>query len=329
MTGPGQRPTSKHVVVTEIDTDAVRTVFVPGPVPRGRDDPTRLASFTEVDQVTYRGRRIGLLTQHGKERVISPELDRALGCRVERVGGYDTDLMGTFTRDVPRAGTQLQAARTKARIGMELSGLPLGLASEGSFGPDPVTGMIPWNIELLILVDDELDLELIGVAQAETNFSHLRTKTWDKAKMFARKSGFPAHQMVVRPTGEDAPRIRKGIASWQELVAAFAEAQVQSGSGRVLLETDVRAHANPTRMENIRRAAQDLAAKVRSRCPACATPGFSIVERVAGLPCGQCLAPTSETREEVYRCLKCPHRLLCERTDVQHADPVRCDYCNP
>ena len=90
----------------------------------------RSAPFGEADQVSYRGRRIGLPTQHGKERVISPELDRALDCRVERVGGYDTDLLGTFTRDVPRAGTQLEAAGKKARTGMEPSGLPLGLASE-------------------------------------------------------------------------------------------------------------------------------------------------------------------------------------------------------
>jgi len=125
----------------------------------------RSAPFGEADQVSYRGRRIGLLTQHGKERVISPELDRALGCRVERVGGYDTDLLGTFTRDVPRAGTQLEAARKKARIGMERSGLPLGLASEGSFGRIRSPGMIPWNVELVILIDDEQVLEIIGVAQ--------------------------------------------------------------------------------------------------------------------------------------------------------------------
>ena len=33
----------------------------------------------------------------------------ALGCRVERVAGHDTDLLGTFTRDIPCAGTQTAA----------------------------------------------------------------------------------------------------------------------------------------------------------------------------------------------------------------------------
>ncbi len=68
------------------------------------------------------GQTIVLLTRHGKERVMAPTLESALGCRIEVVDGFDTDQLGTFTREIPRAGTQLEAARRKARIGMELSG---------------------------------------------------------------------------------------------------------------------------------------------------------------------------------------------------------------
>ena len=70
--------------------------------------------------------------QQGKEAVIAPVLGGALGWRVERVSGFDTGTLGIFTRDIPRAGTQLEAARRKARIGMKRSGLPLGLANEGA-----------------------------------------------------------------------------------------------------------------------------------------------------------------------------------------------------
>ena len=105
---------------------------------------------------SYKDQEVALLTQHGKERVIASVLDAAVGCRVKRVDGYDTDLLGTFTRDIPRAGTQLEAARTKARLGMKLSGLPLGLASEGAFGADPMIGLFPWNTEVLIWMDDML-----------------------------------------------------------------------------------------------------------------------------------------------------------------------------
>lgn len=77
----------------------------------------------------YQGRQVALLTQHGKERVIASVLDTALGCQVGLVRGYDTDLLGTFTRDIPRAGAQLRAARIKARLGMDLAGLPVRVAS--------------------------------------------------------------------------------------------------------------------------------------------------------------------------------------------------------
>jgi hypothetical protein len=277
----------------------------------------------------YAGQRIALLTQHGKEGMIASVLDTALGCRVERVSGFDTDTLGTFTRDIPRSGTQLEAARKKARIGMELAGLTLGLANEGSFGADPFAGMLPWNVEFLIFLDDERGLEVVGVAQGKANFSHLLTTDWAAAETFAKLAGFPAHHLVVRPERADDPRMCKGIAAWTELEAAFISALAESANGQVFVETDVRAHANPTRMVNIRLATEDLAAKLNSLCPACGTPGFWIVERVAGLPCADCGAPTREIRADIHGCPKCDHRETRERIGVEHADAGRCDYCNP
>lgn len=278
---------------------------------------------------SYRDRTVALLTQHGKENVIGSVLEAALGCRVQRVGGYDTDLLGTFTRDIPRAGTQIEAARKKARIGMELSGLPLGLASEGAFGPDPFTGLFPWNVEFLIYVDDLLGIEVVGVAQGKAMSAHRLAEDWAAVEAFARAADFPSHQLVLRPEGQDDPRIRKGIADWSTLETAYAWAARQSGSGRVFLEVDTRAHANPTRMDNIRLAAEDLAKKLLSLCPACGLPGFWIVEHVAGLPCSDCGAPTREISAEVQGCVKCSHRLTRERTEPAYADPGHCDYCNP
>jgi hypothetical protein len=71
----------------------------------------------------YVGERIALLTQHGKVKVIGAALEPVLACVVERVSGFDTDLLGTFTRDTPRPGSQLEAVRRKARIGIDLSEL--------------------------------------------------------------------------------------------------------------------------------------------------------------------------------------------------------------
>jgi len=277
----------------------------------------------------YKNREVALLTQHGKESVLAPTLKESIGCIVTKVEGYDTDLLGTFARDIPRAGSQIEAARKKARIGMELARLPLGIASEGSFGPDPFTGMLPWNVEVLIWIDNEYGIEISAVAQGKTNLANTLATSWEEAESFAQTTGFPQHHLMVRPEGENHPRIRKGIADWSDLQVAFIWAFEQSKNDRVFIETDMRAHANPTRMENIRLAAEELAKKLSCLCPACGTPGYWIVERLTGLPCGRCGQPTRESRAEVHGCCKCTHRVTIERSDRQYADPGHCDNCNP
>ena len=194
--------------------------------------------------------------------VIAPVLAEQLGCRVEKVDGFDTDLLGTFTRDIAREGSQLDAARKKARIGMELSGLSIGLASEGSFGTDPFTGMLPWNRELLIWIDDRLGIEIIATSAGKTNFSHRLVESWEEAEDFARSAGFPEHHLVVRPADENHPELRKGLADWASLEDAVTWALNFAPNRRAFVETDMRAFANPTRLENIRLAAEDLARRL-------------------------------------------------------------------
>ncbi|MEK0417293.1 MAG: hypothetical protein RI949_1299, partial [Pseudomonadota bacterium] len=65
--------------------------------------------------------RIGFLTQHGKEALVAPILAEGLNAEVMRVEGFDTDQLGTFTRERPRAGTQVEAAARKAELALELS----------------------------------------------------------------------------------------------------------------------------------------------------------------------------------------------------------------
>jgi hypothetical protein len=294
-----------------------------------RTEPVDIHPTGSADRSIYAGRRVALLTQHGKQRVFAPVLQRTLACCVEHVSGYDTDQLGTFTREIPRQGDQLEAARTKARIGMQLSGLPLGLASEGSFGADPFGGLFPWNRELLVWIDDERELEVVAMAQGAAAFAHLLAKEWRAVAEFAGRLPFPAHALIVRPDDAEGSPVRKGIDTWSGLEAAFHWALHQSANGCVFLEVDVRAHVNPTRMEMIGRAAEDLARRLTSLCPVCATPGFAVVEHVSGLPCSDCGAPTSEARAELLACLKCVHRVTRPRVDAALADPGRCDYCNP
>ena len=276
----------------------------------------------------YSGSSIALLTQHGKEKVIAPVLASTVECQVRLVTGFDTDQLGTFTRDIPRLGTQLEAARKKARMGMALAKSSLGLASEGSFGPDPYTGMFIWNVEMVVWIDDTLGIEVVGIASGKASLFHQLTANWAEAKKFAYKSGFPMHGLVVRSQHQDDPRIRKGITDWETLHEAFQWASTEADNSCAFLETDVRAHMNPTRMEIIAEATQDLARKLNTLCPDCNTPGFQITNRVLGLPCEGCGIPTRETLADVYRCVRCSYEITTARPEKK-AQAGRCDFCNP
>jgi len=278
---------------------------------------------------SYAGQTVALLTQHGKEKVIAAVLEPALGCVVQRVTGFDTDQLGTFTRDIPRPGTQLEAARRKARIGMALSGLPLGLASEGSFGPDPAAGMFPWNVELVVFIDDRPGIEIVGMAQGAGRSAHLQTHAWHEVEGFASREGFPSHHLVMRPQDKDDPRIHKDLSDWPRLKACFDECLAQAADRQVFVETDLRAFANPSRMRHIEQATRDLLERIQSLCPACESPGYWVTERQPGLPCSACGLPTASYRDELWQCLRCPHRAVLPRTDRSVADPQHCAYCNP
>ena len=274
-------------------------------------------------------RRVALLTQHGKERVLAPVLEPGWGCAIELVTGFDTDLLGTFTGETPRPGSQLDAARRKARQGMELSGLPIGLASEGSFGPDPFTGFLPWNVELLVWIDDTLGIEVVGTAQGADSGGHLQTGQWGEVEAFAQRQGFPAQQLVLRPEGPEHPGMAKGIADWDTLRERFDQCLAQAANHQVFVEPDRRAFASPARMARIEEAARDLLQRLRSPCPACEAPGYWVSDRLPGLPCAACGAPTAKHRAEVWACGRCGHRHTVERADRQAAEPAECGRCNP
>ena len=277
----------------------------------------------------YQGRAVALLTQHGKQQVIAPVLEAGLGCRVQHVGHFDTDQFGSFTGETARAGSQLEAARRKARKGMELAGTPIGIASEGSFGPDPVAGVVPWNIEVVVWLDDELGLEVVGLAQGAASSAQLQCGDWAALAAFAERAGFGQQQLVLRPNDADDPRVRKGLADWPALRSAFDAALAEADTRQVWAELDLRAFAHPRRMQHIAQAAGDLLQRLRSPCPSCQAPGFWVTGRRPGLPCAACGRPTAVYQSEDWSCAHCGFRRTEPRTDLQLAHPGRCGHCNP
>ncbi len=277
----------------------------------------------------FRDRSASLLTKHGKEQAISSVLDAELGCHVQQTDAYDTDLLGTFTQETPRYGSQLDAARKKAKIGMELLQLDLGMANEGAFVNDPYAGIISWNNELVVLIDQKNDLELTGFSGAPAQSDSSYFSHWEELSKFADSALFPSHYLVIKPTDEYHPQSRKGIKDLTALKDAFEWAKTLSSKGIVYAENDLRAFANPTRMENIRKATIDLTEKMKSLCPKCQTPGFWVKDIQRGLPCNACGLPTDQEIAKIWGCIKCDHQDTEGMKVLRFADPSKCKHCNP
>ena len=277
----------------------------------------------------YQNRRVAFLTQHGKERLIKTPLETALGCQLIHTSGYDTDLLGTFTRDNTRPGSQLQAAHKKASIGMSLIGASVGMASEGAFGMDPFSGFTPWNTELLVWIDHDLGIEVVGIAQGPAQSLHKIIHTLEELEAFAKTANFPEHHLVLRPENENHPDIIKGINTPAALMNAFHTSKQKSANGRVFIENDLRAHCNPTRQGVILKAANNLIQKLQSACPNCSALGYWIKEQKAGLPCAVCGHHTRLPISETWHCSVCKHEEA-KRLRIDHlAPPSHCDFCNP
>jgi len=277
----------------------------------------------------FLNRQIAFLTQHGKQTPVRRILEPALGCVIRHETGFNTDLLGTFSREIERVGSQLDAARRKAQLAMELSGLSLGLGSEGTFASDPYTGMFSWDYEVLLLMDRTTGIEIVGRAQGGAHHAHLLAANWPELEAFARREGFPEHGLVLRPESEKDERIEKDFTSWAALQERFLHLQGVSGNGKVFAEADLRAHANPTRMAIIELAARDLVKRATSLCPACDLPGYAAVEAVRGLPCRDCGTPTDLLTGEVWQCTPCGYRTTVRREMSGLADARFCSVCNP
>ena len=288
----------------------------------------------------YAGRSAVLATMHRKEEAIAPALLSTVGLLVVPAPGLDTDQLGTFTGEISREGTMLDAATRKARLGMSVMGLPLGIASEGTFGPHPAIPFMPAGMELLVFVDDERQVVITESLVAEaTNFDHLIISPGEALEVFLERIDFPAHGLIVRPNkGGSIEAIAKGIVEKSEIDRAFIHAASLSRDGRARLETDMRAHLNPTRMKSIHPTrmksiavlAERLAKRLAMLCPACGAPGFGRTGTRPGLPCEDCGAPTLMVASEIFGCPGCDHREDRLRFDGFSRAPARnCPECNP
>lgn len=280
--------------------------------------------------MAYAGRTAALGTKHGKERAFAPPLLRRLGLGMT-VPDMDTDRLGTFSGEVERQTSPRDTVIAKARLAAEAAGLPLALASEGSFGPHPSLPWLAIGHELACFLDLESGLTLVeSRASLRTNFGHATGRTPADIAAFLARARFPGHAVIARPNAGPLYPLSKGIRDTGTLAEAMSAAAAASPDRLARVETDMRAHLNPTRMGEIRKVAARLARRLATPCPACARPGFGPDRVVPGLPCGWCGEPTPAPLGLSWGCPTCGHGEVRPRPNQPlAADPSQCPGCNP
>lgn len=277
----------------------------------------------------FRGRKLVIASKHKKEKAIAPRLKRELQVDILVPDNFDTDQYGTFSGEIERVLTPLEAARRKCLTAMKLTGADLAVSSEGSFGPHPTLFFTPGDDELVFLYDKKHDLEILGRAvSTETNFAGKEVYEKKDLLDFASAAGFPSHALLLRKGKDDLTYLEKGIQTQERLIEVFEK--ILRINGSAFVETDMRALYNPTRMKVIGDATDDLIRKIRSRCPNCNTPGFEVTKFVKGLPCSLCGSDTNSVKAEIYSCKKCE---FTEENEFPKGkteeDPMYCNFCNP
>ncbi len=280
----------------------------------------------------YQNQSVALGTMHQKELILSGPFAEILGMQLVVPPGLNTDSLGTFTGEIARTDTMENTAIEKAKIGMSALGLSSGIATEGSFGPHPYLPFMPCHHEVIVFIDQSRELLLMEkIYTYKTNFSFFDFKGGEDITEFLNQIDFPRHGLIVKPKRSNrSDLIFKGIRDLSELKKAIKVCESEAEDGVIHLETDMRAHMNPTRQGVIRDLALKLIRKIENECPACHMAGFGCVECESGLPCEECGTPTELVHYEIHGCAKCDYREKVKPAGgLSFANPKYCGYCNP
>lgn len=273
--------------------------------------------------------RVAFATMHGKERVVAPVFDAALGWTLE-IANIDTDRFGTFSGEVERVAPAHSTVVNKARAGASLAGLQLGLASEGSLGPHPTIPFIEGDVELMALVDIERGLELVvsHIGAPIVSYREVWSPTTD-LEAVCSKADLPNHALIVKKGTPGSLWVRKGLRGRKDVEGAVLEAVRDGPDGELVLESDYRAMMSPSRMRNIGECATKLVERLATTCPSCGMWGWGPVGVERGLPCRACGVVSDEAvRNDIRGCVSCTHTVTTSREQTC-IDPAYCGVCNP
>ena len=207
------------------------------------------------------------------------------------------------------------------------TGCDLIIASEGSFMPHPSYYFMPCDHEVLVLMDFKFNF-ICSAAKisSQTNFSSTSIDHIGKLDDFLNNIQFPSHGVIIKSPNQT--NILKDINQYNLIYDAVENYINLHGS--CLLETDMRAMNNPTRMNIIQSLTHDLVKNIQATCPNCKYPGYVAKESKEGLPCALCGNATQSTLAIKIHCDHCQqNELVMFPNGKQQEDPMYCNFCNP
>ncbi len=277
----------------------------------------------------YQNKHIAILTKHHKEVIMHHHIAMPLSLTLQHTSEFDTDTLGTFTRDMNRTLSFEQTAMKKSRLACRFTGAEFGLGSEGSFGPGPYGQLVPWHSELISFYDQQHNTYILGFAGGPSFHHSMSASSFDEVLEFANRHEFPHQHLVLRADDEHCLPYTKGIRNFDNLKREFEKYLNLSEHQQVFVELDLRAHASPKRRIVIIQACADLLEKLNTFCPHCAMPGFAKAKPIKGLKCIECELPTQAPLGHLMVCPYCSHSEELIDYPSTHADPAICHFCNP
>lgn len=286
------------------------------------------------------GAEVALLTIHGKAQQIEPVFDQSFACKLRVTDRFNTDNLGSFDGKTPRTTSPIETALKKAYLACELTGLPQGLGSEGSFHSH-ITGSTS-NTEIIAFVDTRIGLEIFGFAQQFVPFNEIRVSDehqfQDVFESQIEPLGADQKWLLIQSDPQNNRQnlpnpVIKGL-SKDEIITHI---QFWPAS----IEPDFRAMNCPHRQHTIMMAAKDLVNNIQSSCPKCNWPNFipenrkhSKIKKVKNshsydyLACESCGAVTTQIRPPSAHCDNCDYSI--QNSEIAAtASAYYCTVCNP
>jgi ribosomal protein S27AE len=161
-----------------------------------------------------------------------------------------------------------------------------------------------------------------------------KVSTLQDLESFLKKMNLQRQAVILKPEScsKDEDFIFKGLSSSQQLRDAYLKLKNHFQRETFRIETDNRAHFYEERRSVICQCGLELVVKLRSLCPRCRSPGFSMTSFIKGLSCEVCGMETDPAKEEIWSCpnLACDYQEVKPRKDgLTGLTPAECDWCNP